>query len=98
MLYTCFFIHIYIFQDLLQLEMYIVHDVTQHIYIHVLGPNLIFSYCFTTQVLCKDKKMCTSPALLRFLGFDPHADKMYFKERREYLQRLEEATTEKVSA
>lgn len=67
-----------------------------HAHAHISG--LLFPYCFTTQVLCKDKEMCTSPALLRFLGFDPHADKMYFKRRREYLQRLEEATTEKVSA
>ena len=49
------------------------------------------------QVLCKDKEKCTSVAMLQFLGFDLLADKVYFKRRREYLQRMEELDKKKVS-
>ena len=47
------------------------------------------------QVLCKDKERCTSVVMLQFLGFDPLADKVYFKKRREYLQRMEELNKKK---
>lgn len=56
----------------------------------------IMDFLSTTQVLCRNKEICTSPALLRFFGFDPNADKVYFQRRREHLQTLEEATLEEV--
>ena len=38
--------------------------------------------------------MCTSPILLRFLGFSHDADVVYFKKRAEYLNSIEHRKTE----
>ncbi|XP_064383148.1 HCLS1-binding protein 3-like [Halichondria panicea] len=43
------------------------------------------------KVLAKDKAMAVSIPMLQFLGFDLLADKNYYKGRREYLQKMEEA-------
>jgi hypothetical protein len=57
--------------------------------------HAIFSTVANCQVVCRDKDMCTSPAFLRFLGFDPLGDKTYFKRRREYMQTKDKESIQK---
>ena len=42
------------------------------------------------KVVAKNREMCTSVPVLRFLGVDLLADRNYYKDRREFLKRKEE--------
>ena len=56
---------------------------------------LYIVYCVHAfKVLSQDKEMSTSPVFLRFLGFDPLADKDYFDKRKDLLPTRQQEVTE----